>query len=244
MGRIILIISTTLLLILFVLKTYFFNFNGPTTIDLYERLPLFFSTSKYTFLICFFVIGALFYWIYMNIKERTRNFLVSNLQTFLFIIITILQIISLNQWHEDNFLISLMFAFLQILILFLLYLTYPISKDSLKLRAPIAIYFSWTTFDFLIKVSYLLVYIEWNGFGLSNALWAVIFMTGGVLVCLHLRYHHFDIIYPIVFIWGYIGIVLKNGLNELFVTAAALFLIGVLIVGTIYLKKKPAKVRA
>lgn len=243
MGRIILIISTTLLLILFVLKTYFFNFNGPTTIDLYERLPLFFSTSKYTFLIWFIIIGVLIYWIQMNIKERKSKLFVTNFQTLLFVFVTLLQILSIYQWHEDNFFVSIVVGILQLLTLFILYITYPIGNDSLKLRAPISIYFSWVFFEFFIKVSYMLVYIEWGGFGLSNALWAVIFMTVGVLISLHLRYHHFDIVFPIVFIWGYLGIVLQNGLNELLVTTAALFLIGVMIVGTIYMKKNPSKLR-
>lgn len=244
MGRIFIILCAVLVSAFFIIKAYFFGLNGQTTIDFFEKLPLFFSASKYTFIIWFFIIGSLLYWIYMNIKVRNSNLFVTTLQMFLFVLSALLHVVSLFYWHEDELYFSILSVSVQMLVLFILYLTFPISKDYLKLRAPISIYFSWVTFEFFVKISYILVYIEWDGFGLSNALWAVIFMTIGVLVCLHLRYHHFDIAFPLVYVWGYFGIVLKNGFNELFVTAAALFLIGVMIVCTIYLKKNPAKLRA
>lgn len=78
---------------------------------------------------------------------------------------------------------------------------------------------------------------QWSGFGISNALWAVIVMTVGTAIALHLRYHHFDVAYPIVFVWCYIGIAVQNGFDELLVTTAALFLAGVMIVGVFLIKR-------
>lgn len=243
MGRIILILLAIIVSAFFVFKAYFFELNGQATIDLFDRLPLFFSTSNITFIFWIFLFGSLFFWVDMNMKKRKTNLFVTKFQTFLFVFAIILQVVSIIQWHGDHFFISILLVMAQLLTLFILYLTYPITNDFLRLRAPIAIYFSWVTFIFFIKVSYLLVYIEWDGFGLSNALWSVIFMTIGVLISLHLRYHHFDISYPLVFIWGYFGIVLEYGFDELLITTAAIFLMGVLAFGTIYFKKNPAKLR-
>ncbi len=92
----------------------------------------------------------------------------------------------------------------------------------------------------MTNTSFTLTSYEWNGFGLSNPLWAVILLTIGVVIALHIRYHHFDIVYPSVFIWAFVGIAFHNHLDELLVTTAALFLCGVLVVGILFVKKKPA----
>ena len=78
--------------------------------------------------------------------------------------------------------------------------------------------------------------------GLSDPLWAVIMLTFGTAVALHLRFHYDDILFPIIYIWAFIGIAFKNGFEELLVTTAALFLSGVLVVGIIFIKKqKPSE---
>ena len=91
----------------------------------------------------------------------------------------------------------------------------------------------------MTNTSFTLTAYEWNGFGLSNPLWAVILLTIGTGIALYIRYHHFDIAYPSVFIWAYLGIALHNGFDELLVTTAALFLCGVLLVGILFIKKNP-----
>ena len=116
---------------------------------------------------------------------------------------------------------------------------YPLSSNKLTDRVPLSIYFAWTTFLFMTNLSFTLTSYEWNGFGLSNPLWAVILLTMGTAITLHIRFHYLDIVYPSVFIWAYIGIALHNGFDELLVTTAALFLCGVLLVGIFFIKKNP-----
>lgn len=243
MGRIIITLFAVILSAFFVIKAYFFQLNGQGTIEFYDRLPLFFSPANFTYFAWFIVFIALIIWVYLNVKNRATNLRLTSIQTILFLMIAVLQITTITEWHKERFFASIILGCIQLLLFFVLYLTYPLQKDCLKLRMPIAIYFGWVTFDFFIKVCYVFVLNEWGGFGLSAALWAVIFMTVGVLVSLHLRYHHFDVAFPIVFVWGYIGIVLNNGFDEIFVTAAALFLICALVVCTIYLKKSSVKIQ-
>ena len=59
---------------------------------------------------------------------------------------------------------------------------------------------------------------------MSDPLWAVIMMTVGTALALHIRFHHFDIAYVFVFIWAFIGIAVRNGFEEFLVSTAALFL--------------------
>ena len=76
----------------------------------------------------------------------------------------------------------------------------------------------------IANISYVLTLHEWSGWGLSNPLWTVIYLTIATAIALHFLYHYADIAFSAVFIWAFIGITVKNGADELFVSAAALFL--------------------
>ncbi|QCR34546.1 hypothetical protein C1N55_17315 [Lysinibacillus sp. SGAir0095] len=228
---------------LFTLNAFWLQLNGHSTIDIINRLPLLFAPANYVYYIWIIIFISLFLWIYHYIKYRRTDLFITNFQTILFIVVVILQIATLWSWHSDYFVLSTVLLFIQVVTLFVLYYSYPLKKEMLTIRIPVSIYFSWSTFLLILNCCYLLVEYQWSGFGISNALWAVILMTFGTAIALHLRFHHFDIAYPAVFIWCYIGIAVQNGFDELLVTTAALFLAGVMIVGLFLIKKNPVHLK-
>ncbi|RUL51606.1 hypothetical protein [Lysinibacillus antri] len=241
MSRLIAITIFLIVTIFFTINAFWLQLAGHSTLEIINRLPILFAPASFVYFIWFIVFIFLFLWIKNYWTLRQSEKFISTLQTSIFIFILILQIASLFSWHHEHFIQSIIFLGIQLISLFALYLTYPLKMEMLKLRIPIAIYFSWTTFLFILHFCYILVHTGWNGFGLSNALWAVIIMTIGTAIALHLRYHHYDIAYPIIFIWCYIGIAIANGFDELLVTTAALFLTGVLMAGIFLMKKNPAR---
>lgn len=243
MNRLILIFALLIVAAAFTINAFWLQLNGESTIEIINHLPLLIAPANYVYTIWIIIFIFLFLWCYNYKKNRESKNFITPTQTLFFICTMIFQIASLYYWHQELFVVSLVLILLQLLSLLVLYLTYPLRKEVLHLRIPIAIYLSWTTFLFILSSCYILVFDEWHGFGLSNALWAVIVMTIGTAIALHLRYHHFDIAYPLVFVWIYIGIVFANGLDELLVTTAALFLCGVMIVGIFFMKKNPARLR-
>lgn len=243
MGRLILLFISVIVATLFTINAFWLQLNGHSTIDIINRLPLLFAPANYVYYIWFIVFIFLFLWVYNYLKLRRTDLIISNLQTMLFLVAVILQIASLWSWHSEYFVLSAVILLIQVIVLFALYYTYPLKKELFTIRMPIALFFSWSTFLLILNCSYLLVDLQWSGFGISYALWAVIIMTLGTAIALHLRYHHFDIVFPIVFIWCYIGIAVQNGLDELLVTTAALFLAGVMIVGVFLIKKNPVHLK-
>ncbi len=237
MGRLILLFTSVIVVTLFTINAFWLQLYGHSTIDIINRLPLLFAPTNYVYYIWFIVFILLFLWIYNYIKLRRTDLFITNLQTMLFMVAIILQIASLLSWHSEYFVLSTVILLIQVVALFGLYYTYPLKKELFTLRLPISLYFSWSTFLLILQCSYLLVDLQWPGFGISYALWAVIVMTFGTAIALHLRYHHYDIIFPIGFIWCYIGIAIQNGFDELLVSTAALFLAGVMIVGVFLIKK-------
>lgn len=241
MGRMIVLFGSLIAAAIFTLCPFWMPVYGKSTIETINRLPLLISPASYVYIFWFFLFIVLFFWAINYSKNRNSETFITSAQTFLFLLVMLFQILSIYLWNHGVLLYSFLSIALQLLMLFALYLTYPMQGEYLKNRTPIAIYFGWTTFIFIIHGYYLLVYNEWNGFGLSNALWTVIILTFATLVALHLRYHHYDIAYPLVFVWCFIGIAMSNGFEELLVTTSSLFLSGVLIVGILFMKKNPAR---
>lgn len=220
-------------------SSYMLNINGQSSLEISNRFPVIFAPLNGSYVIWILIFILLGYWLVMNPKGFRTQGKLSIKQGTLFGCICILQIVTIVFWHLELFIASLIITFMLVIYLFILYNTYPLSNNKLSGRVPLSIYLAWSTFLFMTNTSFTLTAYEWNGFGLSNPLWAVILLTIGTGIALHIRYHHFDIAYPSVFIWAYLGIALHNGFDELLVTTAALFLCGALLVGILFIKKNP-----
>jgi hypothetical protein len=238
MGRIIILALTSLALIVYSITALWVGINGVTTIDAIERLPLILSPAGFVYLFSLILYAGLLVYVWQYYQKRQTTFALTRLQAFLFVIACGLQIAFFHMWHYEHYMASFILLALQLLSLFGLYLTYPFHKETIRLRIPIAIWLGWNLFFIFIIFSYIHLYYDWHGFGLSSALGAVILLTVGAALALHLRYHHFDRITPAIFIVGYIGIVVANGFEELFVSAAALFLCSVMIIGIVFMEKE------
>lgn len=241
MGRLIILFVSLVVTALYTIFSFWLPIQGKSTIDIINRLPLLIAPATYVYFFWFILFILLFVWAISYVKNRSSKPLITPVQTSIFVLVMFFQVLSIYFWKKEEILISLILIGLQLISLFALYLTYPMQGEHLKTRIPIAVYFSWTTFLFIINACYILLYNEWHGFGLSNALWAVIILTIATLVALHLRYHHYDIAYPLVFVWCFLGIAISNGFNELLVTTSSLFLSGVIIVGILFMKKNPVR---
>lgn len=240
MGRLLVIATSYFALVIVSIWAFFIGINQYSTLDISTRLSILFAPANYAYII--FIVIYLFiakwilnYWMTRKTLER-----ISVIQSVLFVSSIVFHIISIFTWHYMQFTLSIMTMMAAVVSLAVLYFTYPLHSLPSTNRTAISLYFGWMTFLLMTNINFVLEFQGWDGFGLSNPLWAVIMLTIGTAIALHIRYHHFDSEYPAVFIWAYIAIMIHNGLNELLVSTAALFLSGVMLVGILYLKKKPA----
>ena len=238
MGRALLILGSLIGSALFTFTAFFIGSFNTTIIDIIDRLPLIFSPIRLTYFMLVLVFISLSYFTLQTFKSH-----ITLIQTLLFFINSLLQIVIVYYFVNEMTMYALLGLIMQMVGLFVFYITYPISVEQLKMRLPIAAWYSWTAFFTLITFNYNMVIYEWHGFNLSDSLWAVILLTLGTAISLHLRYHYYDRLAPIIFSVGYVGIIIANGVNELFVSAAALFLIGVMIVGFFFIKKKTSVIQ-
>ncbi len=213
-------------------------FTGSTTWEIASRLPVLFVPAEYVFSIWAIIHVLMAFWLYC-FHQNTDNvgYGLQNWRAILFVISCLLTIIWLVLWHYGYFNWTIIVMVMLLLTLFTIYSTYPKKDDKFSGRVPIAIHLGWIFVMTIMNFSYLLTLRDWSGWGLSDPLWTVIYLTIATMIALHFLYHHMDIALSTVFMWAFIGIAVKNSVDELFVSVAALFLTAVIGAGFFFMKK-------
>ncbi len=238
LGRLFIVTIAYMTMVVFSVATNIIPLNGHTTGEISNSYTVLFSPAGYVYIIQVFVYLILAYWIYLLWKNRHSEHHMTSIQAAYFVASSVFNILWIYLWHYEYFTWSIAIIILMLLSLIGLYFTYPASHRSWDGRSPISIYLAWESIVAFMNIAFLFTHNHWSFLGLSDPLWAVITLTFGTAIALHIRFHYDDILFSIVYIWVFIGIAFKNGFEELLVTAAALFLSGVLVVGIIFIKKQ------
>ena len=173
MGRIICIYIALIITSIFTINAYWIGLNNQTTIEMFNRLPLLIAPSNYIYILWFVVIALIFVY-FMTFKKENHSLLFeSKLQVSLLICYSAFHVITLYFWNSNQLLTAVILGAASLLILFSLYITYPLTSEAIKYRTPIALLFSWQIFIFILMFNYMLMNFEWNGFGISHTLWTV-----------------------------------------------------------------------
>jgi len=211
--------------------------NGQTTGEISNRLPVLFTPAGYVFSIWGVIYILLAVWIgyiaYRHVKGTTPSWK----RTGLFIASCLFNCAWILTWHYEYFLWTLVMMIGLVAVLAFLYSSYPRKGSDWRERGPLSVYLGWVCVALVANISYVLTYLEWDGFGLSDQLWTVGVLTFATALALHFRYHYYDRIMQLVFIWAFIGTAVRLGFDELLVSAAALFLSSVILAGIFYLNK-------
>lgn len=83
-------------------------------------------------------------------------------------------------------------------------------KEKIFFRFPFSVYFGWITVATIANVTTLLVSQGWNGWGLSEPVWAIIMLIVGMLIGAATTIRQLDIAYGFTIVWAYIGILIKH----------------------------------
>jgi hypothetical protein len=140
-------------------------------------------------------------------------------------------------WHYLYISISLVLMI--IILVSLIKINKIIRKKSLDteirkiISLPFSIYFGWITVATIANVTTLLVSINWQGFGIPDFIWTIVVLIVGLVIGSINMYKHKDFFYGLVFLWAYIGILIKHiqksGFNGNYLTIIITILISILI---------------
>ncbi|KAI7263768.1 hypothetical protein KC345_g9041 [Hortaea werneckii] len=111
------------------------------------------------------------------------------------------------------------------------------------IKLPFSTYLGWISVATIVNVSIVLDKNNWDGFGLSDSLWAVIMLCTGVLLAVIVSFPYRDSIYPLVFVWAYIAISIEHkGTDNIVFTG--LIAAGLLLLYSIWLLLTPPRIRS
>lgn len=152
-------------------------------------------------------------------------------------------------WHY--YLIPLSMLLMVIILFCLIMIVNAINKaelsfrDKIFVKLPFSIYFGWITVATIANATALLVSIGWDGFGISEPVWAIIIILVGVIIAIATIFKNKDFAYGLTIIWAYSGILIKHisadgfaGQYPTIITTVIICIALVLIVEVFLLLKK------
>jgi benzodiazapine receptor len=114
-------------------------------------------------------------------------------------------------------------------------------------QAPFSLYLGWVSVATIANVSSLLVWLGWDGGGLSPVTWAVIMIGVSAVLSLAMSFRQRDAIFTGVLVWALIGIWVKQAALPAVVTASAVAiavsLVGLLVSWRINARTGAARAR-
>jgi benzodiazapine receptor len=143
---------------------------------------------------------------------------------WLFVASCLLNIAWLFLWQFEYLSLSVVLMFLLLAILIATYLRLDIGKSITSLReeiavhVPFSVYLGWITIASIANVAVTLVSTGWDGFGISQEMWAALVMIIAVLITLLVVATRKDVAYGLVIIWALLGIGVKQSGNQSIVT--------------------------
>ena len=171
-------------------------------------------------------------------KGRSMSDALMNKIGVVFSISSIANTVWIFAWHYR--IISLSMVLMAIILVCLAIIVSAIRKETLStkekifVKLPFSIYFGWITVATIANMTTLLVSGGWNGFGLSQTVWAVAIIAIGAVIGIITILRNKDYAYGLVILWAYAGILIKHvsaaGFNSMypaviFTTIAAMVLV-------------------
>lgn len=193
--------------------------KGVTTGEMSDKYANLFAPAGITFsiwgIIYILLLGYVLFHTELFSKQKNKD-AAAKIST-LFIISSIANISWIFAWHYDIIWLSVLFM-LTILIS-LIKIATALDKTKLTtqekwfVRLPFSVYFGWITVATIANITVFFVSINWNGFNLPDVFWTILILIIGAIIGLLRTFKDKDIAYLLVFIWAYIGILIKH-LNE------------------------------
>ena len=194
--------------------------NGKTAGELSDQYPNLFVPSGLTFSIwgVIYILLAIFviYGLVVAAKNNTVRSLFIEKIGVLFFVSCLANMGWIFAWHYEFVPLSLVLMLILLATLIAMYLKLQIGKsdapriEKYLVHLPFSIYLGWITIATIANVTALLVYLNWNAFGLGEPFWAVAVIIVGIGITLSVLLTRNDIFYCLVVDWALLGILLKR----------------------------------
>jgi len=221
--------------------------NGQQTGEISDRFPVFFVPAGYVFSIWGLIyIGLIAFAVYQALPAQRTN---PRLQRvgYWFALSCLANIVWILLWHYNLFPASLLVMLVLLASLIVTYLRLDIGRATVgaaekwAVNVPFSIYLGWITVATVANATSVLYHLQWNGFGISPEIWAVLMIGAATIICLAVILTRRDVAYSLVLIWALIGIAVKHGDRSQIVAPMAVAMALVIAVALIVAKIREAR---
>lgn len=222
--------------------------NGQNTGAISDRFKVYFVPAGYVFAIWGVIyLGWIAFTIYQLRPSQKENPRLRHLG-YLFAISNLLNAAWLFCWHYNQFGLSVLVMLALLGMLIASYLRLDVNRASASrtglwaVDIPFGIYLGWITVATVANISDWLYLVQWNGFGISAQIWAVIMIAVASLLGILMLQFRRDVAYTFVLVWSFIGIAVKQASVPWVAVSAgiAAALIFILAMYTLFRNRTPA----
>ena len=152
-----------------------------------------------------------------------------------FVLSSVLNIVWLFLWQFEFLGLSVIVMFMLLYSLISIYRRLDIGKtkidfhEKLFVHVPFSTYMGWITIASIANVATTLVSLNWDGFGISSEIWAILIVIIALLITLLVLITRKDVAYGLVIVWALAGIWIGQSEYQNIVTLAQTSSIIVLI---------------
>jgi hypothetical protein len=214
--------------------------NGQNTGEISDRFQVHFVPAGYVFAIWGVIYLGWIAFILFQFQRSQKESARLRRLGYLFAISNIANAAWLFCWHYNLFGLSVLVMLALLGLLIASYLRLNVNGTSVtraefwSVDVPFSLYLGWITVATVANISDWLYLVEWNGFGISAQVWAVIMLAVASLLGLAMALTRRDVGYLSVLVWAFIGIAVKQTPAPIVVLgawAAAALMLGLAIFG-------------
>lgn len=190
--------------------------NGMTPGEVSDSLPNLFVPAGLTFSIwgIIYLMLAVFTVFQFGIGGTTPAANMLDSVRIIFIINMLANMAWIFTWHYRKFVLSQVLMAVNLITLILINLRLDklvlTGLEKIVFRLPFSLYFGWVTVATVASVTSYFVAKGWKRLGLSEQSWAIIILIVAAVISTVTMIVRHDIAYGLVFIWAYIGILIKH----------------------------------
>ncbi len=184
--------------------------NDKTTGEISNQLDVLFTPAGYVFSIWGVIYFLLAIWVIIGFTSNRKDSALYNAVSPWFWLSCLLNVSWLLSWHYEFTAISIVIMLGLLLTLIKIYETAKRLHQTFYDRLPFSVYLGWISVATIANISYYLVKIDWNGFGISQVAWTIIMLFVAILLGVIFVLKEKDLVFPLVIIWALIGVGIRN----------------------------------
>ncbi|KOR77317.1 hypothetical protein AM232_01600 [Bacillus sp. FJAT-21352] len=218
----------------------FLPLNGQTSGEISDKLDVLFTPAGYVFSIWGLIYFLLAIWVFRQLLSKYQKSPAYKASFPWFALSCVLNGAWLLAWHYEHFLLSVFIIIALLVTLMAIYTNIKKVEHTTFDLFPFSVYTGWVSVATIADISYYLTYINWDGFGVSASTWTIVLLITATILTFVFAGKNRDWCYPLVFVWAFIGIGIRNSdanpvITDIsYILAAITFIVSI----TIFIKNR------